>query len=282
VLRIALILAVLAQAGAFVWGFLIEPALLRNEDYELTPTPWPAACDGLRVAVLADLHIGSTHNGLERVDRIIRLTRDARPDLILLAGDFVIHGVLGGTFASPEEIAEALRPMSAPLGVWAVLGNHDWWLDGPRVRRAFESVGVRFLENDSSRIERGGCAFWLSGIGDFWEGSPDIDAMLSKVTDDAPVLAFTHNPDIFPQVPPRVSLTIAGHTHGGQVYIPGIGRPKVPSRYGERYAIGHVVEEGRQLFVSTGVGTSILPVRFLVPPEMSLLVLRGSSAPTQP
>ena len=99
-----------------------------------------------------------------------------------------------------------------------------------------------------------------------------LSAALAAVPDEAPVLVFTHNPDLFPEIPERVSLTIAGHTHGGQVYLPGIGRPIVPSRYGERFAIGHVVERGRHLFVSSGLGTSILPVRFLVPPEVAAII----------
>jgi predicted MPP superfamily phosphohydrolase len=160
--------------------------------------------------------------------------------------------------------------------VWAVLGNHDWWLDARRVRRALESVRISVLEDAAVPVRRGSCHFWLAGIGDFWEGRHDIARALESVPDAAPVIAFTHNPDIFPDIPPRVSLTIAGHTHGGQVYVPLIGRPIVPSRYGQRYAIGHIVEGNRHLFVSSGLGTSIMPVRFLVPPEISLIGLRSA------
>lgn len=225
--------------------------------------------------MLADLHVGSPGNGPGKLERVVALTQRARPDLVLLAGDYVIHGVVGGRFAAPEEIAPALAPLTAPLGVWAVLGNHDWWLDGPRVRAALESVGIRFLEDAAARVGAGDCAFWLVGVSDFWEGRHDVRGALAQVDDGAPVVLFTHNPDVFPEVPARVELTIAGHTHGGQVYLPGIGRPIVPSEYGERYAIGHVVEQGRHLFVSSGLGTSILPVRFLVPPEVSVLTLRA-------
>lgn len=271
-----LILALGTLAVALpIWGFLIEPGSLRNEDHEVTVPDWPVGCDGLRVAVLADLHIGSPRNGLDKLDRIIELTQRARPDLILLAGDYVIHGVAGGEFTPPEEIALALRQLSAPLGVWAVLGNHDWWFDGPRVRGALESVGIRFLEDSAARIRSPVCDFWLVGVSDFWEGRHDVHAALEQVTDPAPVVAFTHNPDVFPDIPARVSLTIAGHTHGGQVYLPLIGRPIVPSRYGERFAIGHIVEGGRHLFVSSGLGTSIIPVRFLVPPEVSVVTIRS-------
>src|SRR5262249_6325405 len=208
-----------------VWGFLVEPGTLRNEDTEVELPAWPAACDGLRVAVLADLHVGSPFNGLEKLGRIVELTRRASPDLILLAGDYVIHGIPGGRFTPPEEIAASLRGLSAPLGVWAVLGNHDWWFDAPRVRVALEGAGIPVLEDAATRVEGGACGFWLVGLGDFWEGRHDVEGALAQVTDAAPVIAFTHNPDLFPEVPARVSLTIAGHTHGGQVYLPFVGRP---------------------------------------------------------
>ena len=272
-----LAVAAFAVAAPLGWGFLIEPASLRNEDYEVAIPGWPAGCDGLRIAVLADLHVGSPWNGKGKLDRVIALTEQAHPDLILLAGDFVIHGVRGGTFTPPEQIAASLRRLSAPRGVWAVLGNHDWWFDAPRVRAALESNGIPVLEDAATRIHTNTCGFWLAGIGDYWEGKHDVEGVLAQVTDTAPILAFTHNPDVFPDVPARVNLTIAGHTHGGQVYLPFIGRPVVPSRYGQRYAIGHIVEQGRHLFVSSGIGTSIVPVRFLVPPEVSVLTLRPSA-----
>lgn len=259
------------------WGFWFEPSSLRNEDHEIHLPAWPAECDGLRVAILSDLHVGSPHNGMANLARVVDLTQRANPDLILLAGDYVIHDVVGGSFVSPEESAEELGRLSAPAGVYAVLGNHDWWLDAERVGAALEDVGIPLLEDTSRRVETRACRFWLAGVSDFWEGAHDIELALSTVPEDQPTILFTHNPDIFPDVPPRVSLTIAGHTHGGQVYIPGVGRPIVPSKFGERFAIGHIVEEGRNLFVSSGVGTSIIPVRFLVPPEISVLRLRGGS-----
>jgi predicted MPP superfamily phosphohydrolase len=196
-----------------------------------------------------------------------------RPDLILIPGDFVVQGVLGGRFVSPEESASVLARLKAPLGVWATLGNHDWWLGAGRVRSALEKNGIEVLEDRAVRIERGGTPFWLVGISDFWEGPHDVRKAMSQVGDASPVLAFTHNPDVFPVLRGRFSLLIAGHTHGGQVHLPLLGRPIVPSKYGERFAIGHVVEDGRHLFVSPGLGTSILPVRFRVPPEITVLEL---------
>lgn len=265
--------------GLSAWAFGFEPASLRNEDHTLVLPGWPEGCDGLRVAVLADLHVGSPWNGLDKLDRIVDVTLAAAPDLVLLAGDYVIHGVVGGDFTPPEAIARGLGRLRAPLGVHAVLGNHDWWLDGPRVRAALESSGIRVLENESAPLGAGHCRFRLVGISDLWAGEPDIDAALAGVAEDEPVIAFTHNPDLFVDLPPRIALTIAGHTHGGQVDLPILGRPIVPSRFGQRFAAAHVVEAGRHLFVSTGLGTSILPVRLRVPPEVSVLTLRSPNEP---
>ena len=272
-------LGLLALAGAIalpVWSLWLEPASLRNEDYALELLAWPAACDGLRIAVLTDLHVGSPFNGLPKLREVVALTLAAQPDVILLAGDYVIHGVPGGTFVPPEEIGPVLGRLAAPVGVYAVLGNHDWWLDAPRVTRALESAGIPVLEDASALIERGACRFWLAGVGDFWESPHDIGAALHDVPDGAAVIVFTHNPDLFPNIPARVMLTIAGHTHGGQVNLPLVGRLIVPSLYGERFAIGHIVEDGRHMFVATGVGTSLFPIRFRVPPEVSMLVLHSA------
>jgi len=255
-------------------GFWWEPSSLQNENYELRLPGWPAACDGLRVALMADHHVGSPFNGLDKLERIVDLTTDAGPDVALLAGDYVITGVLGGTFVPPEAIASRLARLRAPLGVYAVLGNHDWWLDAGRVGRALEAEGIVLLEDRAVQVRRDECSFWIAGVSDWTEGAHDVAAALEPVPRDAPVLLFTHHPDLFPRIPPRVSLTLAGHTHGGQVRLPLLGRPVVPSRYGQRYAAGHVVEEGRHLFVTPGLGTSILPVRLGVPPEISVLQLR--------
>jgi predicted MPP superfamily phosphohydrolase len=256
-----------------VWAFGVEPASLRVREYTLRIPGWPAGRAGMRIALLADLHVGSPHNGLGKLEEVVASTNAARPDLVLILGDLVVQGVIGGQAVPPEEIAPVLGRLRAPLGVWAVLGNHDRWLDASQVTGALAKAGIPALEDGAVEISRGGPSFWLVGISDYWTAPHNIRKALSLVPDSHPALAFTHNPDIFPYVPVRVSLTLAGHTHGGQVYLPGIGRPVVPSQYGERYAIGRIVENGRHLFVTAGTGTSILPVRFLVPPEISIVRL---------
>ncbi|MGH8772869.1 MAG: metallophosphoesterase, partial [Burkholderiales bacterium] len=236
---------------------------------------WPRALDGLRIAVLADLHVGSPFNGVAKLQKIVAATNNAKPDLILIPGDLMIQNVFGGTQVPPEEIAAILGSLKARVGVFATLGNHDWWFDAKRVRLSLEQHGIKVLEDSNVEINHGQASFWLAGIGDFWEGKHDIPTALANIPFYAPIIAVTHNPDVFPLIPDNVSIVIAGHTHGGQVWLPVIGRPIVPSDYGQRYAAGHVVEKGRHLFVSTGLGTSIVPVRFLVPPEISIVKLES-------
>ncbi len=257
------------------WALWLEPASLRIETHSVPLANWPESCDGLRVALLADLHVGSPFNGPANLERVVELTRNAEPDLVLLLGDFVIEGVVGGRFVPPETIARILSRLSTHHVVFAVLGNHDWWFDGPRVRASLESEGIAVLDDLATQLAGSPCQLWVAGISDYWEAAHDVDQALSGVPEGAPVIAATHNPDIFPNIPGRVALTVAGHTHGGQVRLPLLGRPIVPSESGQRYAAGHVLEGGRSLFVSTGIGTSILPVRFRVPPVVDLLVLES-------
>ena len=272
-LRSVIVGPLLVGLALAVWAFAAEPASLRVREYRLEIPHWPAGRSGLRVALIADLHVGSPFNGLAKLDEVVARTNAVRPDLVLIAGDLVIQDVPGGRFVPPERIAPVLGRLRAPLGVYAVLGNHDRWLDGPRVFRALHRAGIPVLEDRAVEIRRGGPAFWLAGISDVWTWRHDVQGALAQVPKGSPVLAFTHNPDIFPSIPATVSLTLAGHTHGGQVNLPFFGRLIVPSRYVKRYAIGHVVEGGRHLFVTPGIGTSVLPVRFRVPPEISILRL---------
>jgi len=273
----ARILAVLVVVF-LVWGCVWEPRSLVARDYAFEPPAWPAECDGLRVDVIADLHTGSPHNGVDKLDRLVQRLVESDSQAVLMAGDYVILSVFLGTYIPADVIAERLRPLTARKPVYAVLGNHDWWKDGARVRAAFESAGVTMLEDQATPARLAGCDLWVVGVGDLWEAPHDIGRAFSGVDDDRPALAITHNPNVFPQMPARASLVVAGHTHGGQIAFPGIGAPGLWGKADGRYPKGHFVEDGRQLFVSPGIGTSILPIRFGVPPEISRLTLRSKPA----
>ena len=252
----------------------IEPLRLVVNRQDLDLPHWPAQLTGLRVAFLSDLHVGSPHWGVERLRTLVTRVNEEKPDLILLGGDYLINDIAFGSRVSAAEIASELRQLHAPLGVLAVLGNHDWWNNGQKVRAVFEAHGLTVLDDESRTIDARGSRFCVLGLRDEYFRTRTPAEELSLAPPNCPLLVVVHEPDIFPELDERVSLTLAGHTHGGQVALPLLGRLIVPSRFGQRYAAGHVVELGRHLFVTTGLGTSILPVRFGVPPEFAVLTLR--------
>jgi uncharacterized protein len=255
------------------WAFWIEPQRLVVNRSTLDLPRWPEPLRGLRVALLSDLHVGSPHWHLAELRRLVERVNAEQPELVLLAGDYLINGVAFGDWVDPESMARVVGELRAPLGVVAVLGNHDWWNDGRRVWRALESQGVVVLENQALELTRAGAPFHVVGLADQLTRRVRVDEALAHVPSGAPYLVLMHEPDTFTLVPDAASLSMAGHTHGGQVRLPLLGSPVVPSRYGQRYAAGHVVEGERHLFVTTGVGTSIWPVRFGVPPEIAVLTL---------
>lgn len=280
----------LAGVGSMSFGgyALAEPFRLGVTRYDISPPDWPTGLS-LRVAVLTDFHICEPWMGLERLARIVARTNALMPDIVLLLGDYVRgERMLPWSQVVPhEDWAAVLAQLKAPLGVHAVLGNHDWWEDEDALRRgtgvvkagvALEAAGIPVYQNNAVRLSKDGLPFWLAGLGDQWayriigqdQGADNLAATLQPITDDAPVLLMVHEPDIFPEVPARVALTLAGHTHGGQVTLAGYA-PIVPSKYGQRYVYGHIVEGGRNMIVSAGLGCSKLPVRFGAPPEIVLV-----------
>jgi predicted MPP superfamily phosphohydrolase len=273
VLRVLGCLAVVSSLLALYAFWFEQRRLVLNENTLELPR-WPEALSGTRVALLSDLHVGSPYWHLPELEGLVERTNQAQPDLVLLAGDYLINGVRFGHWIDPESIAGVLGRLRAPLGVVAVLGNHDWWNNGHRVRRAFTDRGIIVLENEALELKRGDDSFFVVGLADPLTRHVRMDKALAGVPDGAPFLVLCHEPDVFPDVPARAALTLAGHTHGGQVRLPLLGSLVVPSQYGQRYARGHVEEDGRHLFVTSGVGTSIFPVRFGVPPEIALLTLR--------
>ncbi len=281
--------------GAYAFG--IEPRFrLEVTRYRLpTPGNWPRDFR-LKVAVIADLHAGEPYMPPARIQEIVDRTNSLGADVILLLGDYAAGHRWQTRRVPPSEWASILAGLKAPLGVHAVLGNHDWWDDpvakkrrrGPVAGRiALEKAAIPVYENDAVRLVKDGRPFWLAGLGDQlafvvgWHGSnarfqgvDDLPRLMARITDDAPVILLAHEPDIFPDVPDRVALTISGHTHGGQIRLAGFS-PIVPSSYGNRFAYGLIVEEGRHLVVSGGLGCSKIPVRFGVPPEIVMIELGG-------
>jgi predicted MPP superfamily phosphohydrolase len=290
----------LGGLGAFgvsttAYGFG-EPVLqLRVTRYNLSPPQWPGDFK-LNIAVIADLHACDPWMSLERIHGIVERTNSLNADVIVMLGDYVAGHRKVTRFIPASEWAGVLAGLKAPLGVHAILGNHDWWEDKDVQRegkgviaahRALEAAGIPVYENDARRLSKNGRPFWLAGLGDQLAymvarrfrpvrriGVDDLGATLAKVTDDAPVVLLAHEPDVARRVPARVALQLSGHTHGGQVRLLGWS-PVAPS--GQQLAYGHI-RMNCDVVVSGGLGCSIMPFRLGVPPEIVLVSLGGQGA----
>jgi predicted MPP superfamily phosphohydrolase len=273
-IRVSLAAIVFLLGCLCFWAFFVEPNRLVTRQQTIQLENWPRDLDGLRIAVLSDIHSGGAFIDNNKLRLIVERTNQLQPEIIVILGDYMSGNGRGSERVEPEIFSTILKDLRAPLGVYSVLGNHDWWYNGSKVRQGLEQNGIKVLDNEVLKVEGRGNGFWLAGLADLWTRPQRIEATIEKVPVGEPVIALSHNPDIFPHIPLRVPLLLAGHTHGGQVSLPFIGPVIEPSDFGQRFVAGHVVESGHHLFVTTGIGTSIVPVRFGVPPEIVLLTLR--------
>lgn len=254
---------------------------LVTTDYRLSPSAWPKG-QPLTITVVADLHAGGPNMGLDRVRQVVDAANELRSDLTVVLGDFfATHRFVTERVPHPVWAAELAR-LHAPLGVYSILGNHDWWYDIDGVRRALDKVRLPLMQNDAVLLGPAGRRFWLAGLGDqiaYWlgpsrfKGVDDLPGTLARIRTSDPVILLAHEPDIFTKVPERVALTIAGHTHGGQIRLPMMQPLYTPSAYGARFAYGHIIESGRHMIVSGGLGCSGVPLRLGVPPELVRITL---------
>ncbi len=276
--------------GTATYGVAIEAGLTLNTTaYAFTPPNWTPGLK-LRAAVIADPHVVDPWFPLSRWQKVIETAQALNPDVIFMLGDYITGMRLRTGRPAPVDIARIAGKLRAPLGVYSINGNHDWWGDfalqrsgkgQPAIQKAFEDAGIPVLTNKAVRLIKDSKPFWVSGTdsvialyksdGEF-EGRDDLAGTLAQVTDDAPIIHMAHEPDLFVQMPKRVSLTLSGHTHGGQIRI--AGKPLyIPSKLGRRFLYGHMIDDGKHIVVSGGLGTSTIPFRLGSPPEINLLEL---------
>ena len=244
---------------------------------ETVPVPnLPEAFAGKTVAVLADFHHGPLV-GLGFIRDAVALANSLHPDLIALVGDFAHKG--NKTAEQLPPCLDALSELRAPLGVYAVPGNHDMQRSGAVYRDAIAATPLTDLTNKHVRLTVEGADLWLAGVDDLYWGKPDQDRALAGVPAGAAVVMLSHNPDFVEDAPdPRVGLMLSGHLHGGQIYLPGVGASWLPSKYGRKYIAGLVRGPASRVFVSRGLGEAGIPVRLNVPPEINLLTLAPEDA----
>jgi predicted MPP superfamily phosphohydrolase len=279
---------------ALAYSYFIEPRRLVANEETIAIKSFDKTFDGLKIVAIGDIHGGSNGADAEKIRRVVELSNAQEPDVVVLLGDYVSHGrVMGLGSTSPigmpmNEVADNLSGLTAKYGVFAVLGNHDGFYGDDLVTKELERVGYKVLRNQIATIEKDGHTLRLLGLNDHLKLNSwfTFDADVRKVVKDdghsGDIIVLEHSPDIlyilnyYKTLGDDFKLMLAAHTHGGQVWLPILGRPIVPNSYGQKYAAGHVFDGGKDMYVTTGVGTSILPFRFMVPPEIAVLTVRST------
>jgi len=251
------------------YAFEIEPRWLAVESLSIPIAALPSALDGLRMVCLSDFHL-YPYTQIDLIEDAVQITNKLSPDLVCLLGDYVFEDA-----RSIQELAPVLAQLRAHAGIFAILGNHDLWTDAEVVRSGLRSSGISVLENEHVQLDLGDGTLILAGLEDGWSGSPNLERALTGVNPRLPVVLMMHEPDFADTLclDSRVSLQLSGHSHGGQVRIPGLGAPFLP-RYGEKYDQGLYNIKGMWLYTTRGVGVIGPPARFNCRPEITLMTLR--------
>lgn len=245
-----------------IYSFFVEPNKLEITNYKIQDKELA----GVKIVFASDFHIKP--NQQKRLKQIVATINEQNPDLVVSTGDYVSGHTQESTM-HPKEIAEELSKIRTKYGFYTTLGNHDGWYDRWFIQEILENKGIKVLNNKNVKLPMNGKNICIAGVEDMMTGFPNIEDALKGT--NSPTILLTHTPDIFPDVPPNVNLTLAGHTHGGQVRLPILGALIVPSDYGNKYASGLTVEKGKKLITTRGIGVSILPVRFNCTPEIVVI-----------
>lgn len=258
-----------------LWAFYFEQQLLLTQKVTISINKLPAKFENYKIVFISDTHACTPYTKLWKIKRIARVANKLKPNLLLLGGDYEVTGMIASEPIETKETIKILKNIGAKDGKYAILGNHDYFNGKSRIEKQLRENGFNVLLNESINLGTPQNPLFLIGLGDFDFGDANFSAF-TKLPKAAPKILMVHEPDAFPFLPENIDLTLSGHTHGGQIRLPFIGAIKTPSAYGNKYSKGLIKEGKKQLFVNSGVGTSILPVRFLNPPEIVVITLKRS------
>lgn len=250
--------------------FFIEPNILLTKSQKLEIPHWNKDLDGFKIALITDIHLGTKFVDLKKLARIVKIVNSKNPDLIVICGDLDAKSISKEKY-STAQIANILKNLKSKHGVIAVMGNHDYVPD-KIVKEIYAKSNIKILEQKDFFIIHNGKSIRLVGFKDLWHFKSKPSEVVGTKYKTTPTITLAHNPDSFPQMPKFVSLTLSGHTHGGEIVLPFIGSFFIPSEYGQRYRNGYIIENNKHLFVSRGVAT-LSGGRFLDPPEINILTL---------
>lgn len=255
-------------------AYFIEPNILIEKNKTLYLPNWNKELNGLRIAVVSDLHIGTKNAKIKELEKIIEKVNQKNPDLIFILGDY--DALYINKNYTPQEVSNLLKNFKSKYSVISILGNHDY-RPAEIVKNCLKNTNIILLENESIYLTIRNQRLKVTGLKDFWHfPKTKPEEIIGKI--DSPTIVLSHNPDLFTKIPKGVSLTLSGHTHGGEIILPCLGSPFVPSEFGQRYNKGYIIENGKHLFVSSGFATTS-NFRFLNPPEIVFLTLYSETKP---
>lgn len=262
----------LAVAGSAAYAFGVEPNRLVVQEVDLEIDDLPDAFVGKKIVQITDLHFEKDED-VELMEAVVEKVNALKPDIILYTGDFITRDMI-----SFEGLAGYLDKMVPSMAAVGIMGNHDAWHgDFDRIKKRFERGGMSFFRNDQIKLHEKGEHIFLNGLDSVWGGYPDLSKSFKGISDSTPCLTLMHEPDFFDTISQlgKNMVQFSGHTHGGQCRVPLVGYAPVKVKYGKKYILGHYQKESvQQLYVSSGVGTVGIRVRFSCPPEVVMFRLK--------
>lgn len=265
------VLFIIPVLSLWIWAFIVEPHLMIEvDDVDVYLPKWERKLDGLKIVVAGDIHAAGYFYEDWRIEKIVDEINAQNPDLVIMLGDYVN----GAVYQSSYELAQFSKRLSnikAPYGVYTILGNHDYLYGIEKIRKMLNKAGINIVENSNVKITTNDGEFYIAGIADAYEASYSFSEAMKGIPKGSSVIFLSHTPQVFREIPKEVAIMISGHTHGGQVRLPLLGAVLSNTHERDKLISGYYSIEGKHVYVSRGLGTSRVPIRFMCPPSITVM-----------